>query len=652
MKKKTLIATIVVLVILGLGILILSTVTISSSRVKDLVVKQAEKALKRKVEIGDLRVNLLRGIKVKRIMIGNTRGFAEEPFLEGDSFVLNFSLLPLFKKQIVISKITFLSPRILIERNQKGIWNFADLIKTSPGPGEGQNGGPGKALTLLLSQVSVSKGEITLRDRMFSSENKEMKLKAVDLRLSGFSPSSSTKLKISAQVQGGSLELSGEGDIFKKEGDFRLRLKNFDLARMGPAYQALIPAGPPRGARGVLDLDLEGRIEEGRILCSSGRLYLKGFGSGKIKNLGSNIIYKIEANLEERSLDIKEAKGNLDDVTFLLRGGLRELGKTPVLDLKLRAQVPLREVNRILEGESPDKSRILEGLGELEMEVRGDLKNPKVKGGFDIAKLKVGKMEVNDFQTDFLLVKKNLEFTTKANSYGGNLNSSGSLVLSGGPLTYNIEGTLKDFDLNEYVTAVTPWEDMVYGTLESKFSFSGQRGEDTKEDIEGKIVVKVGEGKLSSSALQKQLAEFLNIPLLEDIKHNGLTGNFLISEGIIRTSDFQIDGIDTDFLIRGTLSFEGEIDCTIVGIFPGDYANKISEDERIASLFRNKEGKTEVPVKVEGNLKSPPFRFKLDMDRVKRRAKERLKEEVRREFEEKFEEKVKDWLAPRFKSFN
>ena len=127
MKKKTLIATIVVLVILGLGILILSTVTISSSRVKDLVVKQAEKALKRKVEIGDLRVNLLRGIKVKRIMIGNTRGFAEEPFLEVDSFVLNFSLLPLFKKQIVISKITFLSPRILIERNQEGIWNFADL---------------------------------------------------------------------------------------------------------------------------------------------------------------------------------------------------------------------------------------------------------------------------------------------------------------------------------------------------------------------------------------------------------------------------------------------------------------------------------------------------------------------------------------------
>jgi uncharacterized protein involved in outer membrane biogenesis len=51
MKKKVLITGGVILAILGLGIFILSTVTISSPRIKDLVVKQAEKALGRKVQI-------------------------------------------------------------------------------------------------------------------------------------------------------------------------------------------------------------------------------------------------------------------------------------------------------------------------------------------------------------------------------------------------------------------------------------------------------------------------------------------------------------------------------------------------------------------------------------------------------------------------
>jgi uncharacterized protein involved in outer membrane biogenesis len=527
MKKKVPIVIIVILAILGLGVLILSTVTISSPKIKNLVVKQADKALGRKVQIGGLRINLLRGIKVERIMIGNAQGFGKEPFLEGDSFVLKYHLWPLFKKQVVISKISFLKPRILIERNRKGIWNFADLIKPSEEPSEAKKKVPSKkGLALLLSEMSLRKGEITLRDRMFSSSNSETKVKDVNFNLSGLSPFSPTKVKASAGVEGGRLELSGQGNVFKKEGTFRLKLKDFDLTRISPAYKNLIPV---EILSGELNLDLEGEIKEGKKLKSSGNISLKNLA-------------------------------------------------------------------------------------------------------FGISTLKVDKIEINDLKTDFLLAKRSLDFTAKVKIYEGELNSSGSLDLSA--FTYKVKGTLQNFDLNKYVTATTPLKDMVYGTLESNFSFAGEK----KKDIKGKIFVKMDEGKLSGLALQKQLAKFLKIPLVEDIKYKGMRGNFTVGEGIIKTDDFKIDGIDVDFLIKGTLSFEGDLNYTITAIFPGEYADRISEDERIASLFRNDEGKAVVPVRVRGTLKSP--RFKLETAQIKKRVKEKLKEE----FKKGIEEKIKDWL--------
>lgn len=637
MKRKCPLIVISVLTVLALAIVILSTVTISSPRIKDLVAKQAEKALGRKVQIGDLRINLLRGIRAEKITIDNAPGFGKDPFLEGDSFVLKFNLLPLFRKQVVINKVYFLSPRILIERNQEGAWNFPRLMSTVGKPGEEKKKVRGKGLVFFLSEMNLRRGEITWRDRRLSSANSEVRVRDADFKLAGLSPFSPAKIEASAEVQGALLELSGEGNIFRKEGNFHLKMEGFDLTRISPAYKDLLPF---KILRGEVDLDLGGGIEGAKNLSSSGKISLKNIALEKMRNLSGDIVYKIEADLEKQSLSIKEIEGNFNNIIFLLRGGVKEFAKKPVLDLEVEGELPLEEVSKLLEGESPERPLILEGRGKLELVARGDLKNPEVKGDFQLPALKLARLALDNLRADFLLAKGNLGFRVGAKSYGGKLNSSGSLDLSS--FTYKVQGVLQDFDLNKYLSAVTSLKDMVSGTLESSFTFSGRRGKDIKKDITGKVSIKVGEGKLGGSALQKQLAGFLNVPLLGEIEHKGIKGNFDIGKGVISTDDLRIDGIDGDFLIKGTLNSEGDLNYTINIILPAEYAYRISEDEKIVSLFRNQEGKTEVPVKVGGNLKSLAFKFGLDMDSLKRRAKERFKEEAKKGLEEI----LRDWLRP------
>lgn len=124
--KKIIKWVLIVFAILGLLLVALAAVLhwyFPDSQVKRLLIRQAYAATGRSVEIDTLQVRIFGGIRVQGIRVGFTpeEGMASGYFLEADEASLNYSLLPLLRKQIDITGIRLIRPqvRVVVPQTQK-----------------------------------------------------------------------------------------------------------------------------------------------------------------------------------------------------------------------------------------------------------------------------------------------------------------------------------------------------------------------------------------------------------------------------------------------------------------------------------------------------------------------------------------------------
>ena len=129
MKKLLKIAIVVVgvLVLLFVGLTIFVKSYLSSDRLKPIILPKAEAATGRKVQLDEINVSLFKGIVAKGLSVKERDG--QKDFLKIGRFVLSYRLLPLIKKQLVISKIEIVSPSISIKKEKEGKYNFSDIME-------------------------------------------------------------------------------------------------------------------------------------------------------------------------------------------------------------------------------------------------------------------------------------------------------------------------------------------------------------------------------------------------------------------------------------------------------------------------------------------------------------------------------------------
>jgi uncharacterized protein involved in outer membrane biogenesis len=176
MKKSIKILSVVIGLIV-VGVVVFSVVPITSSKLKDLVLTKLEPMAGREVTIERVRIILLRGVRLDGVAVANRTGFTGEPLFRGRSIMVNYKLLPLLRKELVITKVLLLEPQILLERNRTGEWNFAGIgvnktVASEPVPQplpEGKEEAPKQAIALTISQVAIKNGRITLEDRSKSA---------------------------------------------------------------------------------------------------------------------------------------------------------------------------------------------------------------------------------------------------------------------------------------------------------------------------------------------------------------------------------------------------------------------------------------------------------------------------------------------------
>ena len=171
MKKllKIAIVAIGVLVLLFVGLTIFVKSYLSSDRLKPLILPKVEAATGRKVNIDEINVSLFKGIVAKGLSVKERDG--QKDFLKIGRFVLSYRLLPLLKKQLVISKIEIVSPSVSIRKEKEGKYNFSDIMgKPSQEPPKPSEPKP-QALP-----VSVIADRLFIKDArlIFVDEGKEL----------------------------------------------------------------------------------------------------------------------------------------------------------------------------------------------------------------------------------------------------------------------------------------------------------------------------------------------------------------------------------------------------------------------------------------------------------------------------------------------
>src|SRR5947208_11129738 len=122
--------------VLGLLLLVLVLLpyVISLESVKAQVAAQAEAVLRRRVDMGQARVQLLTGLGAafEEVTIHNPSGWQQPDFVKVRMLSVKVAFLPLLRRQIEVSQLTLHNGNIFLERDAQGRMNYTDLVAPEP----------------------------------------------------------------------------------------------------------------------------------------------------------------------------------------------------------------------------------------------------------------------------------------------------------------------------------------------------------------------------------------------------------------------------------------------------------------------------------------------------------------------------------------
>ncbi len=117
-------AVVIIGALIALGLVVRSY--LSSDKLKALIIPRIEETTGRKVGISEIKVSLFSGVRVEGISLKEADG--KKDFISAKEFVIRYSLLPLLKKQLVITDLKIIEPTILLVRDRNGKMNYQDTL--------------------------------------------------------------------------------------------------------------------------------------------------------------------------------------------------------------------------------------------------------------------------------------------------------------------------------------------------------------------------------------------------------------------------------------------------------------------------------------------------------------------------------------------
>ena len=315
--------------------------------------EKASAALGRKVQIGDLRLSLLRGsLSAENLSIGDDPKFSSSPFLTANSLNVGVELMPLiFSKTLKITGITIDTPQVTLLHNAAGVWNFSSLggaaakAQAKQAPAEKTSNA---AADLSVSKLALQNGRITVGQ---AGSRKLSGYDNLNITASNVSMVSKFPVTVTADLpQGGRFKLDGTAGPIDQEDtsltplDAKLVISALNLASTGFLDSSA-------GLGGVVDLDgtvssRGGEAEtKGSVKLSKALLVAGGSPAGVPVDVNFNTKYSLRKNtgvLDPSVLKIGSAAARL-------RGTYDASGEVTVVKIKMDAKdMPARDLEAFL----------------------------------------------------------------------------------------------------------------------------------------------------------------------------------------------------------------------------------------------------------------------------------------------------------------
>lgn len=289
--KKIILIIIIFIFIAALAYLVYLNEKVLPQKIKAALISGLEHSTGKNVAIDSARLNIFKGLVIKGLKISEDN----IDILSSKEVTSRFLIMPVFKKEVVITAMKLDSPQILLERMKDSSINIVELFFKKPIVLM-----DGK-FRLTMSRIIVSHGRITFRDDTFEEPlTKDIRNANIDIRL--LLPDKvifNADLQIPSQVAM-SVRSFGEYKILTKEFAARIELKDF------------YPKDFIKYCGGNISILPDGRLDASAVLdykdnALNADAYISGMGmkfsAGKIEaNLNSAIKAKVKYNFLNKEL--------------------------------------------------------------------------------------------------------------------------------------------------------------------------------------------------------------------------------------------------------------------------------------------------------------------------------------------------------------
>jgi len=145
------------------------------AKLRALIMPKVEQAVGRPVAVRDFSLTVWTGLGVRLsgIELANAKGFAERPMVTIESVTLKVNLLGLLRRQLLVSSLAVDRPDVIIEKDTKGAFNFADLIKPVPPVAAAA------PATVPASPVSIALQSFRIKEGRFEFDDRQAKLRTL-----------------------------------------------------------------------------------------------------------------------------------------------------------------------------------------------------------------------------------------------------------------------------------------------------------------------------------------------------------------------------------------------------------------------------------------------------------------------------------------
>lgn len=668
MKKILSIITAIILVVIIAAVAFIK-IYITPERVKAFVIPTAESALNRKVDIGEIEINIFEGIGLKDFAIKEAD--RENDFVTCDEFVLKFKLLPLLAKQVVIDQVKLVSPEIRLKRGKEGKFNFEDIGKKeapvaaeeekAPEKADEAEEGRGLPISLLVDSIVISNAKFSLVD--LKKELPDLKT-TTDINVSIKSAGAS---KIATK---GTIALSLDEIVMRgaKEGLIRdlkaaldydllvdLETLGIEIEKADLEFQKipLSVSGSVSGMKQEPELDLTvslPRLEAAKALdAASPFVTVEGLG------LSGGVSAGIKLKGKPSKLDLMKMNGEivLDKVGIVYGEIDAQVGgkikfSEEVMDLKIEASTGRNKAeltgsvrnyfeNQDIKMDLYAKKLFIDELipapaGAADTgtpsgkgaagEKKAPQKEPepldlklKAEGTVKIDSAEFKGLTMNNFLMKYSFRENKLEIPKMtANAGKGKLDLKSLLDLSKPGYGYNLVCALDSLHADEVVNALFPAaRDTVFGILsfDLKMNGAGALPESIKKNLAANASFNIRDGKLTNAELTKKLSGFMNISELETIHLREAKGKVDIKEQVAKLeSVFSSDDIAMD--PRGKIGLDETLDLAFDLKLSSRLTDKAMMKSNIAKYMKNDEGWGVIPLKISGTFSEPSFSVDIE----------------------------------------